>query len=745
MKTKLKQVIVLSVIGVVLTGTALFLYNNPSTSHLFEFMKSSAIGGQGGSSYTTLETDSDGKWDRTGTWEDGDKPGDDVDADEIVYIRHDCRLNKDIEVYGQLIITSNGTLVGVEKKIKLKNGGSITAAGEIRIKAFEIEGGTFSSSAYVHTKEKFKVDGDAEVNLTGFLFVKKKLELKNGANVTFGDSVHVKGEIKIEDAEVDFGDGLYAKKKIEINKGSTVTFDGNVYANAKIDKIKEGSTVSIDGTFYCKGEFKMDHATLNVAGSLEVNNKMKIEKSSSEINVSGALYVKNNFENDGDVNVETSTSRTGAIYIGGSSAGEEVELKFKRYIQKDGWHYVSSPITDAKTDVLWGGAVYSYNEPDRTWTSHGAGEDLVPGEGYDVYFKNNHKTLTFSGEPNTGEFSHTLTYTSGTGDGYNLVGNPYPCAIDWESASGWTRTNISSTVYVWDDQEQNITTYTIGGASTNGGSAVIPPTMAFFVQVSSVGEGTLAMTEDVRVSDIENFRKRKVIPKDQLSLKIKGAGFSDETIVRFNDEALDELDLFDAEKLYSYNVQVPQIYTKINDNLPLAVNTLTNLDRNLSVPVYFNAKVAGDYTIDFKLMNFKLPVNIYLEDQNTGNMTDLNAESYTFNTSQVEDDNRFILHFIPFTKIDQETSDTNKTTTGIEEFDNEKFNIYTSGKTVYIKANDMVEDGLVKIFDVRGREIKSGKFDNNVTNSYYMGTATGYYIVSVFENGKVNSRKVLIR
>ncbi len=32
-------------------------------------------------------------------------------------------------------------------------------------------------------------------------------------------------------------------------------------------------------------------------------------------------------------------------------------------------------------------------------------------------------------------YNHNYTYTKGM----NLVGNPYPSAIDWNAASGWTR------------------------------------------------------------------------------------------------------------------------------------------------------------------------------------------------------------------------------------------------------------------------------------------------------------------
>ena len=126
------------------------------------------------------------------------------------------------------------------------------------------------------------------------------------------------------------------------------------------------------------------------------------------------------------------------------------------------------------------------------------------------------------------------------------------------------------------------------------------------------------------------------------------------------------------------------------------------MDRNVSVPLYYNAKIAGDYTIDFKLLNFELPMNIYLEDLETGSMTDLYAESYNFSTEQTEDNNRFIIHFIPFNKIETETVDSN-TTTGIQTNDLEKFNIYSSSKTVFIKANEKVKEGQVMIVDMNGK------------------------------------------
>lgn len=732
--------------SLVLMLVAFVLITRPNTKEVFKSMFGFALegagSGAGAGGTTTLTTDSDGKWSKTGTWDGGDKPGSTVDADEIVYVEHDCNLDEDIEVKGQLIITSTGSLSG-SKKLKIKDNGSVTAAGEIDVKEIEVEDdASFTSTANVSCDEDFKADGDVTINLSGFVYVKKKLEIKDGANCTFSDSIYVKEELKIEESTASFN-GLYAKKKIEVKDNSTVSFTGYTYAKEGVDKF-EDSEITISGHFTSKKDLKIEKSTVSVTGYLTCEKNLEIDNASSVLNIDGSLYVKKNLDNSGTINVETSTEKTGSVFVKGNTTGN-TELTFNRLIKKDGWHYVSSPITDAQTDVLMGGAVYSYDEATGAWTQHGTGESLNPGTGYDVYFKNQHKTLTFTGDPNSGSFSYALTRTSSSSNsGYNLVGNPYPCAIDWEASSGWTKTNVGSTIYVWDDSLQNITTYTTGGASTNGGSAVIPPTMAFFVKVTSVGAGTLAFTENVKVEDVQNFRSRKVKISDALKLKIKGQGFGDETIVRFNDRALDEFDEWDAEKLYSYNAQVPQIYSKLDDGTPLAVNSLTKLDRTVSIPMYIYAKVAGEYEIDFDLLNFELPMNIFLEDLTTGEMIDLNAESYKFETNQVQDEQRFIIHFIPFNTIETESYDSN-TTSGIEKFDSENFNIYSSGSMVYIKSNKKITDGKVYIFDLNGENIMQGKFDNGKSRSYKLDVPEGYYIVTLISDGKANSKKVLIR
>ena len=55
---------------------------------------------------------------------------------------------------------------------------------------------------------------------------------------------------------------------------------------------------------------------------------------------------------------------------------------------------------------------------------------------------------------NVTPISFPITYTSsGTlaNDGWNLVGNPFPSTIDWNAASGWTKTNVETSIYITDN------------------------------------------------------------------------------------------------------------------------------------------------------------------------------------------------------------------------------------------------------------------------------------------------------
>ena len=126
----------------------------------------------------------------------------------------------------------------------------------------------------------------------------------------------------------------------------------------------------------------------------------------------------------------------------------------------------------------------------------------------------------------------TDSYTKG----FNLVGNPYPSPIDWDAATGWTKTNIDNALYYFkasgtDQYSGTYSTYVNGmfqamGVSTN----IIPSMQGFFVHVTNGAfpvTGTLAMDNSVRITDMtHSFIKSD--GKGTIPLLRLIAGYSDD-------------------------------------------------------------------------------------------------------------------------------------------------------------------------------------------------------------------------
>ncbi|OZC02015.1 T9SS type A sorting domain-containing protein [Rubricoccus marinus] len=143
--------------------------------------------------------------------------------------------------------------------------------------------------------------------------------------------------------------------------------------------------------------------------------------------------------------------------------------------------------------------VFLYNEANNTYPVPATSSSVPEGRGFWFYaFQDEDaytngvqgvfpKELLAAGTARTTDFSFPITFTPAAEfTGANLLGNPYDEGLDW-SASGWTRTNVSSTIYVYDPafNVDPVTGYGdyrqwtngVGGSLTGG---VIPVAQGFF-------------------------------------------------------------------------------------------------------------------------------------------------------------------------------------------------------------------------------------------------------------------------
>ncbi len=364
-----------------------------------------------------------------------------------------------------------------------------------------------------------------------------------------------------------------------------------------------------------------------------------------KIQTSGSLTVY------GNCNIETDNTVYGSILDYGTITVYG-KLNIKRYIPAKGWYYFSSPVQGFAAGKI-NNTVYAYNEPlasndwSKGWQKTSA--DMERVKGYDVYFAKADSVL-FSGTMNSGTQQITLTNTDGKEiaehEGWNLVGNPYAAAIDWDAPSGWTKENIENAIYIWDEAQGNFRTY-VNGVSTNGGSRYIPPMQGFFVKVSAPGNARLAMTSDIKTTEGISRTKKTIQGNTGIKLALIQNGYTDETVIAFREEATREFDgRFDAYKKFTDNTNVPQVYTLSVNKEQLAINSVALNDEYLQIPVEIKAVFQGTLKLSFSgATENSGGKTIYLEDKLTNRFINLlETNEYQFDASSTEISGRFILH-----------------------------------------------------------------------------------------------------
>ncbi len=370
------------------------------------------------------------------------------------------------------------------------------------------------------------------------------------------------------------------------------------------------------------------------------------ESASLEITIDGTLEVF------GNITIETNATGYGSLYDNGGMIVHGKGI-MSRHISGGMWQYISSPIKNNSTNIF-GSNIYKYNEPlgSDNWLNgweQALNETIQTGIGYDVK-KNIDSEIRMEGEFNTGDIIIDLTNTNGSEipehEGWNLVGNPYPSAIDWDAPTGWTKTNISNAIYIWDKKLQNFVTY-VGGVGANGGTNLIPPMQGFFVKVSNPGTGQLIMTNEIRNNSTSTTLKAGGNFSNELKIKLSGNSYSDEAVVRLKHSALQSFDMeLDAEKKFSPNNEVPQIYTYGQETAPLAINSLPDNNEYYQIKLYTTFTKAGEYTLNIGgIYDFDYTKTLYLEDLATEEIISIDdIQSYTFSSAPANDSARFILH-----------------------------------------------------------------------------------------------------
>jgi hypothetical protein len=421
------------------------------------------------------------------------------------------------------------------------------------------------------------------------------------------------------------------------------------------------------------------------------------------------------------------------------------DLKVQQYLEKGEWHIISSPLSNEDIGAYLDIYLYSYDEPTDAFTNlyTPLTTPLNVGEGYHVWsVAASADFVTLNGTSNKTDVSRVLTLTPATNSsGWNLLGNPYPCAIDWNGHADWNLNNVDPTVYLFDaGGSGNYTTWNyVTNTGTNGKTdGYIAATQGFWVRTSdtlaSQPSYSLTIPASQRVaSPATEFYKNEETPENMLRLHVQGENYSDECIIAFNGEATDLFDNgFDAYKLFTPTPS-PKLYS-ISGDIKQAVNIMQGIEGNETVPVYFHVGMDGSFTLHINgLESFPGDLPIFLEDKQDNVFQDLRENAdYTFTGTILDDRDRFVVHFSNPLGIDN-----------LENNQMEAIHIYSWEKSVFVDI-PFKFSGTIEVYDLLGKIIAT---ENAVEgqNEIEMFNSQGYYVVRVIGENGLKTQKLNIR
>lgn len=360
-------------------------------------------------------------------------------------------------------------------------------------------------------------------------------------------------------------------------------------------------------------------------------------------------------------------------------------------------------------------------------------------------------TIDLIGSINRGNITKNLSYTNhsiSSADGFNLIGNPYPSPIDFNSPN-ITKTNMLNAFWVYNP---NTGTYGVFDAElnsgTNGISRYISSGQGFFVKATSAN-ASIAFKEFAKTANepFTYFRSMESVSTGNLlKLKVlKDTLINDELILAFRENASKEdIDQSDLSKFFNDQLN---FYSKSSNGINLTINEypIPSISDTIDISLFSyngNDIWEGSYTIQSTLEELSNSLNLTLWDTFEDKIINLNIEDhYTFNITNNPNslgNNRFKLIINP-----------TKTSIGKELSSNNSAIVYPNPVkdilTVKYKSKTVDNFCKVSMYSIHGTLVfdKILEIINNEVRIPTEELEAGYYIVELENNAEVFRDKII--
>lgn len=611
--------------------------------------------------------------------------------------------------------------------------------------------------------------------------------------------------------------------ELNISGGNNLTVNGNVTG--------KGSVIgSNNDSITLTGDLDLENlsiGTVILAGNSEQTILQPFTYQNLEINNPNTIQIEQNLEVNGTLSMTDGELLipSGIYLLADDIDYNNGELRFQRKISGvRGWRMLSSPVLSNYGDFLDGtltqgyqGATYSTGslpgdtlQPNVFWylEDYSLNEDGFPatdndrlraptsntdqvaaGRGHWVFFFGDipadplyndplPDTLDVSGQEagsGSSEFDFGVTYTTEADSGWNLIGNPFGGAINWDKNTAWTKNNVGSTIYIWDPVANNGNGefLTWNGSVGSLGSGIIPPFQGFWVKANGPNPELIVTKEALSnggnflrknqntasYNDYENF-------PPVIELKAEGEGLSKTTFIMGGENGSEGIDDQDALRLVPFSETSIEFFTTLKDGTELTINNRPRTFENRqNIDLHFEAfengsAKSGTYTISWpSLRNIPDEWMILLVDNESGEEINLKEfSSYTFDHNSPDrmtksspssgapalrvndDDARFRLR-ITTSEIEADIPEQIY-------LNNNYPNPFNPSTTIAFGLSEE-SDVILDIYDVLGRRVQT-LIDQRMPAGTYdvrfkAGTlASGVYIYRLKTDNKVYSKKLTL-
>jgi hypothetical protein len=540
----------------------------------------------------------------------------------------DCGISTFVSGSGTFSLASGGTLIMGSPNGISSSGGTGNVQTSVR---------NFSSGAnYIYDGIASQITGN------GLPSIVSNLTINNSNNIALTGSSGVNGTLNLLNGAFFIGHQSFTFQNSDIpilKTSGTITTDTATNLIFGTSGNTAGAAFTLpSGTF----------TTSPTINNLTVNRDNPLTLNSQPLGIKGVLLCNGQLNINNNLTLLSTATQT--ALIDGSGTGQvSGNIAMQRYLPLSfGYKYVSSPFNSVTVSQFASyidlnasfPTFYKYDESQTSdwWINYtNPSGILAPTQGYAANFGGTNAPVTFSlnGAVNNGTLSsgtiynHNNTFTQG----FNLVGNPYPSPIDWNTSSGWTRTNIDNAIYYFNtgDSNQYVGTYSsyINGISSDGlANNIIPAMQGFFIHVSNGSypvAGSLTFSNQTRINNLDPLfhtpLQESTVPLLRLTAGFENnPGSADPMVIYFDDAASWKFDKeYDAIKLMNTDWLVPNVYAVSKDTLNLSIYGLPPFTDTINVvPMGLETEMSG--WVNFHVAdieNFPSNLNVYFADSKT--------------------------------------------------------------------------------------------------------------------------------